>query len=228
MDVHGFFSNWDVYRLCIEQNTLHHREVGGILREQLLARTKPFDFLDLACGDAELTVKALSGTNARSYTGVDFSAAALELARTRVAGSGYAAIFHEIDFAAWLHSSRGVYDVIYLGLSLHHFDRSSKREIMKQLHRITSPQGTLYMFEPVLREGETIAECLTAWHAHMDHAYAGFPHSAREALWEHVRTADIPETSAEYMDTARAAGFRTASTLFTAPAGFYSLFRFAA
>ena len=38
--VHTFFSQWEIYRLCIEHNTLHHREVGEILRRELLG-TKP-------------------------------------------------------------------------------------------------------------------------------------------------------------------------------------------
>ena len=50
--VHAFFSQWDIYRLCIENNTLHHREVGDILRREWLGREEPFTFLDLACGDA--------------------------------------------------------------------------------------------------------------------------------------------------------------------------------
>lgn len=228
MDVHGFFSNWDVYRLCIEQNTLHHREAGSILREELLGRPIPFDFLDLACGDAQMTAKALSGTEVHSYTGVDFSAAALALAHENVAHLECPAIFHEADFAAWARDSQGTHDVIYLRLSLHHFDRTTKREIAKHLRRLVSPRGAVYIFEPVLREGESIAECLSAWHAHMDHAYAGFPHVAREALWEHVRTSDTPETPGEYMHAALAAGFREAAKLFTSPAGFYTLFRFLA
>lgn len=228
MDIHGFFSNWDIYRLCIEQNTLHHQEVGSIMRGELLARRTPFDFLDLACGDAELTARALSGSKVRSYTGVDFSAPALDLAHAKVAGLGCPAAFHEADFAVWLSGTREVYDIIYLGLSLHHFDGGTKRELMKHLRRLTSPDGALYLFEPVLRGSETRDECLAQWHAHMDTAYAGFPRDARETLWEHVKTSDIPETPEEYIDAAHTAGFSEASVLFTAPTGFYSLFRFLA
>lgn len=57
--VHAFFSQWDIYRLCIEHNTLFHREVGDILRRELQEQTGPFTFLDLACGDAEVTAAAL-------------------------------------------------------------------------------------------------------------------------------------------------------------------------
>ena len=103
--VHAFFSQWEIYRLCIEHNTLFHREVGEILRRELLARTGPFTFLDLACGDADLTGAALRGTKVSAYTGVDFSAPALVLAANKVAELGCPRILHENDFTDFLRNS---------------------------------------------------------------------------------------------------------------------------
>jgi ubiquinone/menaquinone biosynthesis C-methylase UbiE len=41
---------------------------------------QPFQFLDIACGDARATVEALKGTRLAHYCGIDLSQAALELA----------------------------------------------------------------------------------------------------------------------------------------------------
>ena len=125
--VHAFFSQWDIYRLCIEHNTLHHREVGEILRRELLARTEPFTFLDLACGDAYLTAAALSGTKVSSYTGVDFSSPAIALAAEKTATLHHPRRFHEQDFTHFLSDNNETFDVIYLGLSLHHLETATKR-----------------------------------------------------------------------------------------------------
>jgi ubiquinone/menaquinone biosynthesis C-methylase UbiE len=224
--VHAFFSQWDIYRLCIEHNTLFHREVGAILRRELLARTKPFTFLDLACGDADLTAAALRGTQVSPYVGVDFAAPALALAANKVADLGCPRTLHEADFAGFLRGNDQVFDVIYLGLSLHHLEREAKREMMVHLRRATAPGGTFYLFEPFLQPGENREEYVTRWAAAMDGPYDPFPSEARDALREHVRASEKPESQDEYLSAARAAGFEDGEILFTDPNNFYSLFRF--
>jgi ubiquinone/menaquinone biosynthesis C-methylase UbiE len=225
--VHAFFSQWDIYRLCIDHNTLFHREVGEILHHELLERDKPFTFLDLACGDADLTTTALSGTKVSAYTGVDFSAAALALAANKIAELACPRAFAESDFAHFLQANDKRFDVIYLGLSLHHLEREVKRETMKHLRRATAPGGTFYLFEPILQPDESREEYVERWARAMDGPYDAFPASAREALREHVRASERPETPEEYLSSARDAGFATGEILFTEPSHrFYSLFRF--
>ena len=223
----NFFTNWDVYRLCIEHNTLFHREVGAILRARVSARTAPFTFLDLACGDAALTAAALRGTPVSHFTGVDFSAPALSLAKEHTRDLGCPREFLEADFAGYLRATTGAFDVIYLGLSLHHFERAEKRDLVREIFRITAPGGEFYLYEPILHGGESRAECLARWKALMDTRYRDFPQAARDALWQHVSTADYPETVAEYVESAKDAGFSGGEVLFTDPANTYALMRFA-
>lgn len=224
--VHAFFSQWDIYRLCIEHNTLFHCEVGAILRRELLARHEPFTFLDLACGDADLTAAALRGTKTSAYTGVDFSAPALALAANKIAELGCPRALHEADFTDFLRQNKESFDVIYLGLSLHHLKGETKREMMAHLRRATAPGGTFYLFEPFLQVGENREEYVTRWAAAMDGPYDPFPSEARDALCEHVRASEKPESKEEYLNSARAAGFDDGEILFTDPDNFYSLFRF--
>lgn len=223
--VHAFFSQWEIYRLCIEHNTLHHREVGEILRRELLARPDPFTFLDLACGDADLTAAALSGTKITAYTGVDFSTPALTLAAGKTSTLTCPRTFHEEDFVDFLRDHHPAFDIVYLGLSLHHLSTDQKRRALADLRRLT---GSLYLFEPILHAGETRGQCLARWHAHMDGPYDAFPPAARELVWQHVRTADFPETPAEYRAAARDAGFASAEILFTDRQNLYSLFHLTA
>jgi hypothetical protein len=222
--VHAFFSQWEIYRLCIENNTLHHREVGDILRREWLGREEPFTFLDLACGDADLTAAALRGTKLKSYTGVDFSAPALAAAAEKTAALNVPREFHVQDFTHFLRDHRGTFDLTYLGLSLHHLHTAEKRHALADLRRITN---TLYLFEPILHAGETRDECLARWHRAMDGPYDKFPPDARETLWTNVRTSDFPESHEEYLAAARAAGFTSAEILFTDQDSFYSLLRLA-
>lgn len=221
--VQTFFSQWDIYRLCIEHNTLFHREVGEILHRELVSRPEPFTFLDLACGDADLTAAALRDTKVSTYTGVDFSGPALASAAGKTAALHTPREFHEQDFTHFLHNHRGTFDITYLGLSLHHLKTSVKRDALADLRRITK---TLYLYEPILHAGETRDECLARWHLAMDGPYDPFPPAAREAIWTHVRTCDFPESTTEYLTAAKDAGFTRSEILFTDPGSFYSLFKF--
>jgi len=226
--VHAFFSQWEIYRLCIEHNTLFHREVGAILRCELLARTEPFTFLDLACGDADLTAAALQGTKVSAYTGVDFSAPALALAANKVAELGRPRTLHEADFTAFLSGNYESFDVIYLGLSLHHLEQSAKRETVKHLYRATSPGSTFYLFEPILHGGEEREGYVQRWADAMDGPYDPFPVAARNALRDHVTDSERPESIEEYLSSAREAGFTRSEILFADPGNFYALFKFSA
>lgn len=226
--VHAFFSQWDIYRLCIEHNTLHHREIGEILHRELLARAEPFSFLDLACGDADLTAAALRGTKIGTYTGVDFSAPALALAAERIEALGCPRTLHEADFNQFLRGNSDTFEVIYLGLSLHHLVSENKREAMKHLRRASAPGGVLYLFEPILHGDESRSGYVARWTAAMDGPYDDFPPAAREALREHVRESERPESVGEYIASAHEAGFASGEILFTDDGNFYSLFRFRA
>lgn len=224
--VHAFFSQWEIYRLCIEHNTLFHREVGGILRRELLARTDPFTFLDLACGDAEVTGAALQGTMVSSYTGVDFSAPAVALAAENTSALHGPRRFDEQDFPHFLRENEETFDVIYLGLSLHHLETATKRETMRHLRRATAEGGFFYLFEPILHDGESREGYVERWSEAMDGPYDPFPPASRTALRDHVRESERPESVEEYLTSAHTAGFSPGEILFTDPGNFYTLFRF--
>ena len=226
--VHAFFSQWEIYRLCIEHNTLFHREVGAILRRELLARPEPFTFLDLACGDADLTAAALRGAKVSAYTGVDFSAPALALAANKVAQLACPRTLHEADFTEFLCGNEETFDVIYLGLSLHHLEREAKSVTIKRLRQATAPGGTFYLFEPILHGGEGREGYVERWACAMDGPYDPFPAAARDALRDHVTESERPESAEDYQSFAREAGFNRGEALFTDPGNFYALLKFSA
>lgn len=225
--VKAFFAQWEVYRQCIKQNTLHHREVWALLHATL-EKHPPFRFLDIACGDAAMTTAALTGTAVTSYTGVDFSGPALDEARRMTQELPCPVEFHEMDYVDFVAGERGQFDIIYLGLSLHHLGRENKRRTLADIRRLTAPEGSFFLYEPILLEGESRADCLGRWQKQLETVYRSFTPEARESLWMHVSTADHPEASSEYLAAAEAAGFSESAVLFTDAARLYSLFRFRA
>jgi len=73
-----FQKQWSTYQKMVDHDSLSHRRVGLILHEALLPIPEPFDFADIACGDAGQMKRALQGTKVRRYHGIDLSEPALE------------------------------------------------------------------------------------------------------------------------------------------------------
>ncbi len=225
--VKDFFAQWEVYRLCIDHNTLHHRQVGEALRAQFLKEPAGFRFLDLACGDAWTTAQALAGSGVGFYRGVDFSPEALALARKNTAGLGCGCDFFETDFRGYLKGNHGKFGAVYLGLSLHHLEAAEKREAMDGIRAVVSDGGVFFLYEPILQPGESRSACLARWKENMDRTWTPFPEAAKAAVWAHVESSDFPETPETWTALAEGAGFRSGVELFRDAAGFYSLLRFA-
>ena len=78
-----FQQQWQTYQKLVDGNYLSHREAYGILHQVLVGNFahRPFNFLELACGDAGSTAEALQGTTIQHYHGLDLSEPALEMAR---------------------------------------------------------------------------------------------------------------------------------------------------
>ena len=222
----AFFNEWKTYRLFKDSNFLHHREVADILQRELVERDASFSFLDLAAGDASASSKFLRGTRITSYTAVDFSNPALELARDNTSALPCPKNFLKQDFADFAEMTEACFDIIYLGLSLHHQSNSKKRQTLSALHKLTAPGGYLYLFEPILADGETREQLLPRWKVYLDTFPAALPPEARETVWQHVHTWDFPETLDEYLSSACAAGFQKPACLFTDPHRLYSLMKF--
>src|SRR5262249_43482807 len=81
-----FEQEWLTYRKMVDNNYTFHREAYAELHRALVDEmARPFRFLDIACGDASVTVTALRGTRIAHYRGIDLSQAALDLARGALA-----------------------------------------------------------------------------------------------------------------------------------------------
>ena len=223
-----FFTEWQTYRLFKDANFLHHREVTAILHGELSKRATPFSFLDLASGDASASSEFLHGTKISSYTAVDFSRPALDLALENTAALPCPRRFFEKDFADFAEHSRETFDILFLGLSLHHQPTLRKQEILTALRRLTAPAGTLYLYEPILAPGETREQLLPRWKQYLETFPAPIPTASREVIWSHVDACDFPETLDEYFTAGRTAGYSEPSCLFTDPHQMYSLLKFPA
>lgn len=224
--VRDFFNGWNLYRRIVDHDYLSHRSAREAFAAWLDGLDRPFSFLDLGCGDASFSAGILSGRPLASYTGMDISPVALELARGNTRGIAATVSLVAGDFLTGVGSLPANYDVIYIGLSLHHLTRAEKEFFFGELRRRVAPGGTLLVYDPILSPGEVRDAFMGRW---VDHAQWTWKELSAEELAgavEHVTTSDFPEEITTLNRMAVSAGFRPAEILFTDRSDFYSLMAF--
>ena len=229
VDAHAmeqFQKQWTSYQKLVDNDYLSHKEVGERLGAALIGSfARPFALLDIACGDASMMKRVLPGTKAMHYHGIDLAEPALELAAKNLAGMPFAIDLDQRDFVAALDDRLPEpTDVSWCSLSIHHLETPAKLELIKAIRRAT--KSFVMIYEPTLRDGEDRPAFLdrfakvnrALWKALTDEEWAQIEH--------HVRTSDLPETRASWIELGNKAGFARSREIFTDPTDFYCLYRY--
>lgn len=224
--VRDFFNGWNLYRRIVEHDYLCHRSAREALASWLDGLERPFGFLDLGCGDASFGVEVLAGRTVTSYTGIDISPVALDLARGNTRTIRGPVTLIAGDFLTGIGSLPASYDVIYIGLSLHHLSRQEKEFFFGELRRRTAPGGSLLVYDPILSPGEVRDAFMGRWVDHAKWTWKSLTMEELDGAVEHVTTSDFPEEVGTLNRMAVAAGFHPAEILFTDRSDFYSLMEF--
>src|SRR5215472_8076250 len=190
----AFRHQWQVYSKLVDNDYLSHLAVGAVLHRELVTDVnRPFRFLDLACGDARLTVAALQSTRVIHYHGIDLSAPALDMARQTVETLACPAELEEADFVSAMRSRREPADVVWIGLALHHLQTPDKGVLMREVRATVGYAGRFLIYEPVCKEGESRPAYLDRFEQINHSAWAELTPDEWAAMLAHVRAADIPE-----------------------------------
>jgi SAM-dependent methyltransferase len=221
-----FQAEWDTYRKAVENNFLFHREAYARLHEVVTRDfPQPFEFLDIACGDASASASALIGTSIARYTGIDFSSLALALAAKNLAALGCPVDLVKRDFLDAIDEAREPVDIVWIGLSLHHLRAPGKLDFMRKTRRILRPHGRLMIFENTSLDGEDRASWLDRWDEQRTQWTAYSPEEWTR-MANHVHAADFPETVSTWRLLGRDAGFRSVEDLYTTPTNFFRVWSF--
>jgi SAM-dependent methyltransferase len=220
-----FVDAWAVYRLIVEHDYLWHAAGGAALRNLVTDRfpsDSPIRFLDLACGDADTTSKALAGRHLGRYVGVDRSPDALKAATVRVADLGCPAEFVTGDFLDFLEATPDRFDVIYVGLSAHHLNDRLGRFFTAVRHRL-SPGGMFAVYEPFLLPDETRADHINRLCEIVEKFFTEMTPAQRRQVADHVRGNDYPVRLDRWNELATAAGLSPARRVYRSPDRLYEL-----
>ena len=219
-----FQRQWATYQKLVDSNELSHKEVGRILRHALdQTFTRPFSFLDIACGDAS-QMQALNGTKIRHYHGIDLSESALELAAKNLKEVPFEVELDHRDFVEAITSRPEPADVAWCSLSIHHLDTDGKLRLMRALCDSTST--FLMIYEPTRNDGETRESYLERFRQVNRPRWTMLTADEWTQVNHHVTTCDLPETQTKWLDLGQQAGFSSARELFEDPTGFYRVFRY--
>lgn len=219
-----FRKQWATYQKVVDHDSLAHKEVGAILHETLKSLTKPFSFLDIACGDAGQMKRALSDTEVRHYHGLDLSEPALELAAKNLDGAPFDVELDCGDFVEALNKRPQPTDVAWCSLSIHHLATEGKRKLLKAIHGQTGDFSMIY--EPTLAAGEDREAYLKRFAAVNRPAWNFLSGDEWTTIDQHVATCDLPESAETWLELGRQAGFSKATQIFLDPTGFYGLYRY--
>ncbi len=219
-----FQKQWTTYQKVVDHDSLAHKELAALLHDALKVLTKPFDFLDIACGDAGQMKRVLEGTKIRHYRGIDLSEPALELAAKNLAGAPFAVDLDHGDFVETLTEQPEPSDVAWCSLSIHHLSTDAKRKLLTHICGTTG--DFLMIYEPTFAEGEDREAYLERFRCVNRPAWPFLTSEEWTQVDHHVTTCDLPETATTWLALGREAGFAKASQIYLDPTGFYGLYRY--
>jgi SAM-dependent methyltransferase len=214
------------YRKVVRENLMFHREVYGLLRGVLNEdATKPFKFLDIACGDASASAAALKGSGVDHYYGIDLSPQSLRLASETLKALPCSIDLQCDDFAKAMADWVDPVDVAWIGMSLHHLQPERKARLMKNVHDALSRSGLFIIWEPTFLEGENRTEWLGRFSA-LRVEWAALTDEEFAAMERHMDLADFPESADAWKGMGLQAGFTNAEQLFMMPNRLGRMFKY--
>jgi hypothetical protein len=220
-----FQTQWTTYQKLVDNNLLSHTTVGNLLGSALVEEfRRPFSILDIACGDASLMKRVLPATNVDHYHGIDLAEPALDLAAKNLSGMPFAVELDHRDFVEAMNDRPEPAEVSWCSLSIHHLPTEDKLRLLKAVRGATN--SFLMVYEPTRLDGEDRGAYLDRFARINRPLWTMLTPGEWDQIQHHVRTADLPETSAVWLDLGRQAGFSRARQLFVDPTDFYRLYRY--
>ncbi|MCU0559360.1 MAG: class I SAM-dependent methyltransferase [Desulfobacterales bacterium] len=224
--VHAGFERWAVFAKIRAADRMHHRAVGRALEKLLIAGFgRPPRILDVGCGDARDIAAILKRCTVAEYTGIDNSSVALECACGRLAGGAFPRRLIHGDYAEALATLAPAFDLIWLGLFLHHLSSEQKRELFRRTMGLLAEDGSLFVHDPVLLETEDREGFL----GRIGREALGWPEltaEERDMLGRHWSQHGRQERISRLEEMAILAGFSEAQVQWRDPLELYALLAF--
>jgi cyclopropane fatty-acyl-phospholipid synthase-like methyltransferase len=199
----AFFQTWKLYQNIIQNNCMEHREIGTALRCVFEALPHGFSVLDLGCGDSSMAMQSLEGLGVSSYTGVDLTAPALDIARANFNGS-YSATWVHANMVDYIANVDQQFDVIMTSFAMHHLSAATKQAWLVDIAKHLTPTGRLILIDTCCPAGLSRDATIQRY---LD-LIADWPLSDADkaSIAAHMWSSDYPESEAFIEGSLTAAG----------------------
>ncbi|MDZ4877334.1 MAG: Carboxy-S-adenosyl-L-methionine synthase [Chroococcidiopsis cubana SAG 39.79] len=226
-----FNDNWQIYQKVLQNDYIKHRELYNVLHKFLLHRVqKPFQLLDLGCGDASITVPALLGTSIHTYYGIDLSQAAIAIAQDSLAVLPCPKTLITGDFTALVPQLLGThqqsFDIILASFSLHHLKLTQKSDLIGQLFQLLNSDGVLILIDIVRQEAEDRITYIDRYLKNVRQDWTALTPQEVVSVETHIISSDFPETQKTLQQLALKHGFSWSECLYQDSLEFWQLLCF--
>lgn len=226
-----FNDNWQIYQKILQNNYIKHREFYNVLHEFLVHRVqKPFQLLELGCGDASMTVPALLGTSIQAYYGIDISQTAIAIAQDNLAVLPCPKTLIKGDFTALVPQLLGTqqknFDIILASFSLHHLKLKQKYSLIGQLLQLLNWDGVLIFIDIIRQEAENRTTYIDRYLKNMHQNWTALAPQEILSIERHMTSSDFPETQKTLQQIALKQGFSWSECLYQDSLEFWQLLCF--
>jgi SAM-dependent methyltransferase len=207
-----FQKNWEIYKKVVVNNYMEHREFSSALYNFLNDYCQtPFSLLELGCGDATLTVQALLNTTIASYTGVDLSGVALEIAKVNMVQIQCEQTFIEDDISKVVEklaqNQKQSFDVVMTSFVLHHLSLAEKDKVIQQVSHLLKPNGVFVLIDTVLKKEEDRKHFINRYLENMYQNWNALSSQDMLMIDNHISTYDFPESQTTFYELAEKHNF---------------------
>lgn len=217
-----FNQQWQIYQKILLNNYMGHREIYEVLHHWLIdSWQKPFQMLDLGCGNACFMSQALVNTSIAAYTGIDLSEVALSMAGDNLASIPAEITLIQDDFSKCLPELARIkndrFDVIFTSFALHHLSLEKKDMIMAQMATLLATHGIFLLVDTVRNPGENREAYIDRYVENIRREWSLLEAKEVEIVEDHMRSSDFPETQAIWLQLAQKHGFTQFECLYRDP-----------
>lgn len=219
-----FRRSWSLYEKLVIENYMRHREMEQLLHGLLLELTGPFALLDLGCGDAAMVARALQGTRAQRYTGVELVDAAARLAEQRlqeIVPDRSFLIGNLIDAVRRPWPEK--FDVVLASYSVHHLSLAEKARLFHDVKACLKSGGRFILIDLMLKAEENRQDYLDRFYAFAARSFSVLTGEEQRNVRDHMQGSDWPESQATYTQLAQEAGLGNIQLRYRDPEEFYAL-----
>lgn len=204
-----FQQQWSTYQKLVKENYMLHSQWEKLTCAvfQKYYSTTPFEMLDLGCGDALPILPCLKEQPLISYTGVDLSAPALQLAKLHLGAVSGVIELHECSMEAYLLNCKDSFDLIYSSYAIHHLHDDQKKHLLTQCHSLLKKEGRMIYIDIYREDLTTIDNYRSAYSTMVNNDWGILNDAEKTAITNHLNTCDFPVQFSILQDWLRQIGF---------------------